>query len=259
VHTQIAATELRTTADRILLRQSDTDVSGYDTGAFGSAGTVVAGKAVQSACRDLRTVLTDTAAALTGLPRHVCELGPHGVQCGDRFVDFSELAATGPLAGIGRHDGTPRSVAFNVQGFRVAVNDETGVVVILQSVQAADAGVVINPQQCRGQVEGGVAQGIGSALYEEMLVGPDGAVTNDALRNYHIPQLVDVPQTEVYFADTYDELGPMGAKSMSESPYNPVAPALANAIKDATGLRLRQLPMTPARVWRALTDPASPP
>ncbi|MBI3213447.1 MAG: molybdopterin-dependent oxidoreductase [Mycobacterium sp.] len=256
VHTQIAATELRTSADRIRLRQSDTDIGGHDTGAFGSAGTVVAGKAVQNACRELRAVLTAAAAALTGTAEQSCELGLHGVQCGAAYVDLRELAATGTLRAVGRHDGTPRSVAFNVQGFRVAVDTETGVVLILQSVQAADAGVVINPQQCRGQVEGGVAQAIGSALYEEMLLGPDGTVTNSALRNYHIPQLADVPVTEVFFADTYDELGPMGAKSMSESPYNPVAPALANAIKDATGVRLRQLPMTPARVWRALTDPA---
>jgi putative selenate reductase molybdopterin-binding subunit len=256
VHTQIAATELHTTADRITLRQSDTDLGGHDTGAFGSAGTVVAGKAVQDACRDLRTALINAAAAWAQVPHPVCELGPHGVQCGDRFVDFGELCADGPLTGVGHHAGTPRSVAFNVQGFRVAVDIETGVVVILQSVQAADAGVVINPQQCRGQVEGGVAQGIGSALYEEMLVAADGTVTTDVLRNYHIPQLADLPVTEVYFADTYDDLGPMGAKSMSESPYNPVAPALANAIKNATGRRLRQLPMTPARVWRAVTDPA---
>jgi putative selenate reductase molybdopterin-binding subunit len=119
-------------------------------------------------------------------------------------------------------------------------------------VHAADAGVVMNPQQCRGQIEGGVAQAIGSALHEEMLIGPDGAVTTRTLRNYHIPQLADVPLTEVYFADTYDEFGPLGAKSMSESPYNPVAPALANAIARATGARVHQLPMTPARVWRAL-------
>lgn len=72
------------------------------------------------------------------------------------------------------------------------------------------------------------------------------------LRNYHIPQLADIPQTKVYFADTYDELGPLGAKSMSESPYNPVAPALANAIARAVGVRPRELPMTPARIWRAL-------
>jgi CO/xanthine dehydrogenase Mo-binding subunit len=220
VHTQLVAAEFNVTADRVRLRQSDTDATQYDTGAFGSAGTVVAGRAVQAACRDLR------AKFATGRPA--------------------------PLVGHGRHDGTPRSVAFNVHAFRVAVNVETGEVRILQSVQAADAGVVLNPEQCRGQVEGGVAQAIGSALYEEMLVGPDGAVTTTDLRNYHIPQLADVPVTEVYFADTYDALGPLGAKSMSESPYNPVAPALANAIARACGARLRQLPMTPARVWRAL-------
>ncbi|CAN5525670.1 molybdopterin-dependent oxidoreductase [soil metagenome] len=254
VHTQLAATELRTTADRITLRQSDTDLSGYDTGAFGSAGTVVAGIAVQRAGIALRAVLVDAAAARLGASAAACELGPHGVQCGERFVGFEELTAAGPLTGTGRHDGTPRSVAFNVQGFRVAVDVETGVVRILQSVQTADAGVVINPQQCRGQVEGGVAQAIGSALYEEMLLSPEGVVTNPTLRNYHIPQLADVPVTEVLFADTYDEMGPMGAKSMSESPYNPVAPALANAIRNATGMRLYQLPMTPARVWRALNS-----
>ena len=90
-----------------------------------------------------------------------------------------------------------KSDAFNVQGFRVAVNPETGEVRILQSVQAADAGVVMNPEQCRGQVEGGVAQAIGSALYEQVLIGPDGTVLTQALRNYHIPQLADVPVTEV--------------------------------------------------------------
>ncbi|GAB7071656.1 molybdopterin-dependent oxidoreductase [Mycobacterium hodleri] len=221
VHGQIVASELGVDVSRVRIRQSDTDATSYDTGAFGSAGTVVAGLAVQAACRDLRAALEATPDAR-------------------------------PLTGYGRHDGTPRSVAFNVQGFRVAVDVTTGEVRILQSVHAADAGVVMNPEQCRGQVEGGVAQGIGSALYEEVRTGPDGAVTTDALRNYHIPQLADLPVTEVYFADTYDVLGPFGAKSMSESPYNPVAPALANAIARACGARLRQLPMTPARVWRAL-------
>jgi CO/xanthine dehydrogenase Mo-binding subunit len=221
VHTQIVASELGVESSRVRLRQSDTDATSYDTGAFGSAGTVVAGIAVVAACRELR-----------------------------RAIDATPDAR--PLVGRGRHDGTPRSVAFNVHGFRVAVNVETGEVRILQSVQGADAGVVMNPEQCRGQVEGGVAQAIGTALYEEMLTGPDGGVTTIDLRNYHIPQFADLPVTEVHFADTYDTLGPFGAKSMSESPYNPVAPALANAIARACGVRLRQLPMTPARVWRAL-------
>ena len=252
VHAQIAATELHTTADRIVIRQSDTDATGYDTGAFGSAGTVVAGRAVLLACRDRRAGVVAAAAELTGVAPQAGTLGPHGVQCRDRLIEFGELA--GPLTGYGRHDGSPRSVAFNVQAFRVAVNTETGQVQILQSIQAADAGMVMNPEQCRGQIEGGVAQAIGSSLYEEMLVAPDGAVITRDLRNYHIPQLADVPVTEVYFADTFDELGPLGAKSMSESPYNPVAPALANAIARACGARLRELPMTPARVWRAVRD-----
>ncbi len=258
VHTQLAASELHTTADRIDLRQSDTDLGGHDTGAFGSAGTVVAGKAVLLAARELHEKIRAAAAARTGVPDSSCILGPNGVQCGETFVGFGDLLLAGPLRGTGRHDGSPRSVAFNVHAFRVAVNVETGQVRILQSIQSADAGVVINPEQCRGQVEGGAAQAIGSSLYEEMRTGPDGAVTTDALRNYHIPQLADLPVTEVYFADTVDELGPMGAKSMSESPYNPVAPALANAIADACGARLRSLPMTPARVWRALSGPTAP-
>lgn len=250
VHTQLAAHELNTVAERIAIRQSDTATTGYDTGAFGSAGTVVAGRATQLAARELRHALEAAAAELTGVSPALCRLDRNGVQCGEQLVDFGSLPV--PITGRGKHDGTPRSVAFNVHAFRVAVNPETGEVSILQSVQAADAGVVMNPQQCRGQVEGGVAQAIGSALFEEMQIGADGTVTTQTLRNYHVPQLADVPVTEVYFADTYDELGPLGAKSMSESPYNPVAPALANAIARACGARVYQLPMTPARVWRAI-------
>ena len=127
---------------------------------------------------------------------------------------------------------------------------------MLQSVQAADAGTVVNPMQCRGQVEGGVAQALGTALYEVISVDATGEATTRTLRNYHIPQYSDVPRTEVFFASTHDAAGPMGAKSMSESPYNPVAPALANAIRDATGVRLSALPMSRDRVWRALAAAA---
>jgi putative selenate reductase molybdopterin-binding subunit len=133
---------------------------------------------------------------------------------------------------------------------RVAVDPETGSVRVLQSVQAADAGFVMNPAQCRGQVEGGAAQGLGSALYEEVLIDDRGAVVNPVFRTYRVPQSADVPDTEVYFADTYDTVGPFGAKSMSESPYNPVAPAVGNAIARALGRRPYQQPFTRERVWR---------
>ncbi len=138
-----------------------------------------------------------------------------------------------------------------MHGFRVAVHRVTGSVRILQSVQAADAGYVVNPMQCRGQVEGGVAQAIGAALYENLDVD-EGRVTTPVFRAYHIPAFADVPPTEVLFADTHDRLGPLGAKSMSESPFNPVAPALANAVRDATGVRFTALPLAADRIFEAV-------
>ncbi|WP_280319541.1 molybdopterin-dependent oxidoreductase [Nocardia wallacei] len=245
VHAQLAAAALGTEPEFVRIRQADTDVTAYDTGAFGSTGIVVAGKAVHAACLRLRDALQAREAGLRAAPDAVDE----------RPLTPRELLADGPLRAIATHDGTPRSVAFNVQAFRVAVDTETGRVRILRSIHTADAGTVLNPAQCRGQVEGGVAQAIGTALYEDMRVD-QGIVTTKTLRHYHIPQLVDVPHTEVHFADTTDDLGPLGAKSMSESPYNPVAPALANAIRDAIGLRPHNLPMTADRIWKLISDSA---
>jgi putative selenate reductase molybdopterin-binding subunit len=124
---------------------------------------------------------------------------------------------------------------------------------ILRSVQAVDAGTVLNPVQLRGQVEGGVVQALGAALFEEVRISPAGVVTTRALREYHVPVLADVPRTEVLFASsTRDPYGPHGAKPMSEAPFNPVAPALANAIRDATGVRFTSLPLRRDIVYGAL-------
>lgn len=258
VHTQIVATDLETSADRVRLRHSDTDAAPYDTGAFASAGITVAGKALHAASLTLRRVLCDTASALTGVPVAACRPERDGVRAGERLVPFADVIAAAPaqhrhgdgLRADGSELGELRSLAFNVQAFRVAVDTETGRVEILQSVQAADAGTVMNPEQCRGQVEGGVAQGIGSALYEEIMIGDDGTLQTPVFRLYRVPQMADIPPTEVLFADTSDDLGPFGAKSMSESPYNPVAPALANAVRRALGVRPYETPMSRDRVWR---------
>jgi putative selenate reductase molybdopterin-binding subunit len=150
---------------------------------------------------------------------------------------------------------------FTVHGFRVAVNPGTGEVRILQSVQAV-AGTVLNPGQLHGRIEGATAQAIGNALYEEVRLDGAGRVTTTAFRNYHAPRFADIPDTEVFFAETFDVLGPLGAleplgaKSMSEAPYNPVAPALANAIRDALGVRPHELPMSRERLWRLVSGSA---
>ncbi|MDO9352183.1 MAG: molybdopterin-dependent oxidoreductase, partial [Solirubrobacteraceae bacterium] len=142
--------------------------------------------------------------------------------------------------------------AFNVHGFRVAVHPPTGEIQVLQSVHAADAGYVMNPAQCRAQVEGGVAQAFGAATSEAVEIDATGDVTTRSFRTYLLPMMADVPKTEVLFADTFDTLGPLGAKPMSESPFNPVAPALANAVRAATGVRIPALPLRRDLVWVAL-------
>ena len=221
VHAQLAAEALGVDPASIIVRAGDTDGGGHDTGAYGSTGTVVAGSATLRAARQLRAQR---------------DAGAPGNHRGEAHIESRQ-----------------RSLAFNVHGVRIAVNIQTGAIRILRSVHAADAGRVINLRQCIGQVEGGVAQGYGAALHEELLI-EDGHVLNGSFRTYHIPAYADVPPTEVVFADTVDRLGPMGAKSMSESPFNPVAPALANAIADATGVRLFATPFRPDRVWQALHD-----
>ncbi len=224
VHQQIAASVLGCSPGQVEVVASDTDSCGHDTGAFGSTGTVVAGTATLRAARALAELM-------------------------DSAADGSK-----PLEAEGRCDGTARSVTFCTQGFRVAVNVATGEVAILQSVQAVDAGTVINPVQLRGQVEGGVAQALGAALFEEVRVSDGGLVTTRALREYHVPVLGDLPRTEVLFAPGHDPLGPLGAKPMSEAPFNPVAPALANAVRDATGVRVFSLPMRQDSLLATFTE-----
>ena len=259
VHRQIAASALATTVDQIHLRQSDTAHGGHDTGAYGSTGTFVAGRATQAAAENLANDLRIFASAATRTSPDACVLENDSAICSKQRLSFAQLAEAARAHGqilraSGTSEGTPRSVAFNVQGFRVAVNKGTGEIKILKSAHAADAGRVANPMQCRGQVEGGVAQSLGATLYEEMLIDEAGRVINPKFRDYHLPSFVDVPRTEVFFADTTDTLGPMGAKSMSESPYNPAAAALGNALADATGIRFTAVPFKPDRLWPLLHE-----
>lgn len=249
VHRQIAASVLRTDPDRVRILGADTDGVGHDTGAYGSTGTVVGGFAVLRAAEALAERILARATELSGSVPQECRLAGETIETPRGPLG---LAALGPLEANGHADGSPRSVSFNVQAFRVAVRPETGEVRILRSIHAADAGRVMNPMQCRGQVEGGVAQAIGAALYEDFRIDSAGPVITQAFRDYHIPACADVPDTQVLFAETYDSVGPLGAKSMSESPFNPVAAALGNAIRDATGARLTATPFAPDRIYRAV-------
>jgi CO/xanthine dehydrogenase Mo-binding subunit/aerobic-type carbon monoxide dehydrogenase small subunit (CoxS/CutS family) len=256
-HRQIAASVLGSRADQIDIINADTDLTPYDTGTFASTGTVVAGQAVALTAAALRDNLLEYAGRHTGTDRSSWRLEHDGVVSGNTRISLVELYVAGIKAGH-RFEAkrkaylSPRTVAFNAQGVRVAVHRMTGEIRVLQSVHAADIGRLINPMQCRGQIDGAIAMGVGWALYEKMVYDGHGAMVNPALRNYRIPAFADVPHSEVYFADTYDTIGPLGAKSQGECAINPVAPAISNAVRHATGVRFASLPLSPERIFAQL-------
>src|SRR5215212_6891561 len=259
MHGQVVASVLETSMYRVRLVQADTDHTGYDTGAFASTGTTVAGNAVWLAAEALRERILDFASAHSGASRDACRLEDGAVQCNGSRISLPELLAAAQAAGqqlevVRKAYGAPRCVAFNVQGFRIAVHRVTGEIVILQSVHAADAGMVINPMQLRAQIRGSVTQAAGRTLLERMVFDEEERVVNPTFSIYRIPAFADAPRTEVFFADTRDAVAPLGAKGMGECPVNPVAPALANALADATGLRFRDLPYTPDRIYRRIFE-----
>ena len=193
-HCQIAASVLNTRADRIAIINADTDQTPYDTGTFASTGTVVAGQAVEKTALALRDVLIDFASRHFGCKPDDCRLQDDAIICANRKIPLAELHAEGAKVGdrfVVRRKAylSPRSVGFNVQGVRVAVHRVTGEIMTLQSVHAADIGRLINPMQCRGQIDGAVAMGFGWALYEKMVYDDNGTMLNPALRDYRIPGL----------------------------------------------------------------------
>jgi CO/xanthine dehydrogenase Mo-binding subunit/aerobic-type carbon monoxide dehydrogenase small subunit (CoxS/CutS family) len=255
---QVAATVLNSRAGAVSMDFADTDKTPYDTGTFASTGTSVATLAVQRAAEGLRENLLDLASQVSGVPVEQCGLEDGSVRCGDRSLSLRQLHDAAPLRDklhVSRKVyGSPRSTAFLAHGFRIAVHRVTGEIRVLQSVQAYDAGTIFNPMQARGQIEGGIAQGIGTTLFERMVIDASGAVVNPTFRNYRIPAFADIPRSEVYFADTHDRYGPLGAKPIGEAPVIPVSAALGNALADATGIRFHSLPFSADRIFSQLAE-----
>jgi CO/xanthine dehydrogenase Mo-binding subunit/aerobic-type carbon monoxide dehydrogenase small subunit (CoxS/CutS family) len=256
-HRQLAAGVLGSRAGDIEIINADTDKTPFDTGTFASTGTVVAGQAVMLTALALRQNILAYAARSTGTKADEWAMEGGAVARGNERIALTELYAQGTAAGHRfkarrRAYLAPRTVAFNVQGIRLAVHRVTGDIEILQSVHAADIGRLINPMQCRGQIDGSISMGLGWALTEHMDYDDAGHMKNAALRNYRIPSFADVPRSQVLFAGTHDTIGPLGAKAQGECAINPIAPAISNALFDATGVRFDTLPFTPDRIFDRL-------
>jgi CO/xanthine dehydrogenase Mo-binding subunit len=220
-HRQIAAAVLASRADQIEIINADTDLTPYDTGTFASTGTVVAGQAVALAAAALRQNILAFAALHTATDPSAWRLEGDSVVRGNARIALTDLHAAGSAAGH-RFEAkrkaylSPRTIAFNVHAVRLAVHRITGEIRILRSIHAADIGRLINPMQCRGQIDGAIAMGLGWVLTENMVYDADGKMINPTLRNYRIPAFADVPRTDVFFADTFDTIGPLGAKAQGE-------------------------------------------
>ena len=263
---QIAAEVLGVRVEDILMYSSDTDMTPFDTGAYASSTTYISGMAVKMAAEQVRTQIQARAAMMLGTDdpdqiqlRDRCAHAPDG-----QFVTLEKLALHSLHQDQQRQIMSTASFVspespppFGAQFAEVEVDIETGQVTVVKLVMAVDCGVAINPITASGQIEGGMVQALGYGHCEEMAYDADGRMVNPKLGPYKIYRADEMPEIEAILVQTMEPSGPFGAKAVAEIPKDGVAPALANAIYNATGVRINQIPFTPERVWKALKEHAA--
>ncbi len=258
---QMCAEELGIPYDKVLILSSDTDLTPFDVGAYASSTTYVSGGAVVKAAAQVRDQLADL-------------IGAHW-DCDPQTIVFSEGLVTGPggqgmtiaeaaLYALYEAKIQPMATAshmsndspppFAAQFAEVEVDMETGQVHLLKLVSAVDCGTPIHPRLAEGQIEGAVAQAMGYALFEEVLLDRTGKVLNPNFLDYKIASAIDMPEMVTILVPTDEPTGPFGAKAAGEVPIDGPAPAIVNAICDATGVRMYRIPATAERVWRGLKE-----
>ncbi len=261
VQAQIAAEVLGVPVDDIIVYSADTDLTPFDVGAYASGTTYISGMAVKKAAEAVRARIAEHAARMLGLTEPtMVELRDRRAWAPDgRWVSLAELALHSlhtedqeQIIGTASHLAHESPAPFAAQLAEVEVDVETGEVTVTKLVIAIDCGVAVNPVTASGQADGGMLMALGYALSEELVLDDAGRTVNARLGPYWIHRADDAPPTEVFLVETIEPSGPFGAKAVGEIPIDGVAPAVRNAILDATGVALNALPFTPERVWRAL-------
>ena len=261
---QIAAEELGISPDLVTVISPDTRFGPYDWSSGASRGTTIMGTAVQRAARDIKDQLRALAAETAAVPVEEVTVAEGRVHVAGRTLDLGEVVRewwgrpAGEVIGRGYVRNLGPSPAFweiGMGGVEIEVDRETGEIRLLSYTCLADVGRAINPKQCEAQDVGAMMMGLGPALFEEMVFSSSGSLLNPSMIEYRVPLVTDLPGTlETVLVQNGDGAGPFGAKGMGEGGGIPVAPAVANALARATGLRIRDLPLTPERVWRALRE-----
>ncbi len=257
---QIAAESFGIPVDRVTVHQGDTHSSPRTDGSWGSRILFGVGEAVRRASEDAKRQLAEAIADEWNVPSHTIEIARGRVRSSapsGRSLPLPEAAgrATGSLGAIiGRASlsDLPVAVAIAAQVADVEVDTETGEWRLLRLVCAQDVGRAINPMSVEGQIEGATSQGLGYALCEEYLYDSDGRLLNPDFMDFRMPTSLDHPDFDITLHEQAKDAGPYGAKGVGEPPLIPTAPAIANAIFNATGVRLHRLPITPERLLREL-------
>jgi CO/xanthine dehydrogenase Mo-binding subunit len=260
---QIAAEELGVSSDDIVVYASDTDQTPYDVGAYASSTTYVSGNAVIRAAQNMKKVLREAAAEKFGVDPDTVNFdgetistsdGTHSLSLKEFSYDtlYHEGAHMKTLAASGSFSGEKSPPPYMAGFVEIEVDTETGKIGVLDYVAVVDCGTAINTNLARIQVEGGVLQGIGMAMYEDVQYSEQGQMLTNNLMYYKIPSREDVKKLTVEIAESYEPSGPFGAKSVGEIGIDTPLAAIANAVYNATGARIRELPLTPPRVLAAI-------
>jgi CO/xanthine dehydrogenase Mo-binding subunit len=257
---QIAAECLECSVDNILVHSADSDISPYDSGSYASSTTYVTGKAVEKACLELREHMSVIAAGMLGCDKEELVFTSDAVEKADgsarvTLKDIANKSMKGNSENIQvtvSHSSPVSPPPFMAGMVELELDKETGEIKLLDYVAVADCGTYINSALARVQVEGGLAQGIGMALYEDVTRTPAGKIREDSFMQYKIPTRLDLPRIQVAFENSYEETGPYGAKSIGEVVINTPCPAIAHAVYNATGIWFRELPITPEKVLKGL-------
>ena len=252
---QMAADCLDTDMKNIVVFSVDTDISPYDSGSYASSTTYATGNAVIQACGELRKRIHAFGAQMLGVSAEDSDFDGEKVRTEDgKEVTLQQIAGKATcgvcseLQVVKEYSSPISPPPFMVGAAEVEIDKETGQIDVVDYVGVIDCGTPINPNLARVQAEGGIGQGIGMVLYEDVQYTDKGKIRNNSFMQYKIPNRMDIPKVRIEFESSYEKTGPFGAKSIGELVIDTPCPAIANAVYNATGVRVRELPITPEKV-----------
>lgn len=252
---QMAADCLDTDMKNIVVFSVDTDISPYDSGSYASSTTYATGNAVIQACGELRKRIHAFGAQMLGVSAEDSDFDGEKVRTEDgKEVTLQQIAGKATcgvcseLQVVKEYSSPISPPPFMVGAAEVEIDKETGQIDVVDYVGVIDCGTPINPNLARVQAEGGIGQGIGMVLYEDIQYTDKGKIRNNSFMQYKIPNRMDIPKVRIEFESSYEKTGPFGAKSIGELVIDTPCPAIANAVYNATGVRVRELPITPEKV-----------